>query len=558
MRWYQTLRGRLLLGSLLLLVILFGIYSYFSVHFLADQMMSQVLESANRVSDFIKSSTHYSMLQNRKEDVYQIITTIGKQAGVEGIRIYNKRGEITFSTDQSEAGRVVDLKAEACYGCHDREKPLASVPAGNRTRIYTAPDGKRILGLINPIRNEPACSNAGCHSHPEERTVLGVLDVRMTLDKVDASIEKAQWQIVIVAIALVLLVAIGSVAFLSYTVLRPVKKLMRGTQAISAGNLDYQIEMNAKDEIGQLASSFNRMTHSLQQAEKENQEWAATLEQRVKEKTEELKEIHQHILQIEKMASLGRLSATVAHELNNPLEGILTYAKLIGRRLRKLVTKTDEVKQMIGDIELVQQETERCGTIVKNLLLFSKKQVGEFVLVPVTQIVQKARQLVQHHLEISNVQFEATFPERDVMLLCDENQIEQALVALFVNGAEAMPDGGKLSVVVTQARADDDVEITVEDTGVGIPPEDLEHVFEPFYTTKKNGQGVGLGLSVVYGIVERHGGTITVTSRVGKGTRFMLRFSRPTSRTQQSEARDSGDAREDSLERQHTSPRGTV
>jgi two-component system NtrC family sensor kinase len=450
MRWYQTLRGRLLVGSLLFLVILFGIYSYFSVHFFTDQMMSQVLESANRVSDFIKSSTHYSMLQNRKEDVYQIITTIGKQPGVEGIRIYNKRGEITFSTDKSEQGRVVDLKAEACYGCHDQARPLNSVPAGNRTRIYTGPDGRRILGLINPIRNEPACSSAGCHSHPEERTVLGVLDVRMTLDKVDASIEKAQWQIVIVAIALVLLVAIGSVAFLSHTVLRPVKKLMKGTQAISAGNLDYEIEMNAKDEIGQLASSFNRMTHSLRQAEKENRDWAATLEQRVKEKTEELKDIHQHILQIEKMASLGRLSATVAHELNNPLEGILTYAKLIGRRLRKLVNKPDEVEQTIADIELVQRETDRCGTIVKNLLLFSKKQVGEFVLVPVQQIVEKSQQLVRHHFEISNVQFEATFPEREVMLLCDENQIEQALVALFVNAAEAMPGGGQLCVGVSQ------------------------------------------------------------------------------------------------------------
>jgi two-component system NtrC family sensor kinase len=558
MRWYQTLSGRLLVGSLLLLVILFGIYSYFSVHFYTGQMMSQVLESANRVSDFIKSSTHYSMLQNRKEDVYQIIRTIGSQAGIEGIRIYNKRGEITFSTDQSERRTVVDLKAEACYGCHDQARPLESVPVGTRTRIYTGPDGRRILGLINPIRNESACSSAGCHSHPEERTVLGVLDVRMSLDRVDATIAKAQWQIVVVAVALVLLVAIGSVAFLSFTVLRPVKKLMEGTQAISSGNLEYQIKMSAKDEIGLLASSFNRMTQSLQRAEKENREWAATLEHRVREKTEELKEIHQHILQIEKMASLGRLSATVAHELNNPLEGILTYAKLIGRRLRKLVGRPDEVEQTLADIELVQRETERCGTIVKNLLLFSKKQVGEFVLVPVKQIVEKAQQLVQHHLEISNVQFEAEFPEREVMLLCDENQIEQALVALFVNAVEAMPDGGRLRVGVTQAGADSNIEILVEDTGVGIPAEDVEHVFEPFYTTKKNGQGVGLGLSVVYGIVERHGGTIMVTSQVGKGTRFTLRFSRPTSSTEQREPRSAGDSREDSSERQHTTSRGTV
>lgn len=535
MRWFETLRGRLFVGSLLLLVILFGIYSYFSVHFYTDQMMSQVLESANGVSDFIKSSTHYSMLLNRKEDVYQIINTIAKQPGIEGIRMYNKRGVITFSTDESQKGSVVDLKAEACYGCHDQQRPLESVPAGSRTRIYSGPDGRRILGLINPIRNEAQCSNAGCHSHPEERTVLGVLDVRMSLEKVDASIAKAQSQHVIVAATFIVVVGMGSIMFLSLTVLRPVRKLMLGTQAIGSGNLDYQIGIETKDEIGQLANSFNSMMQSLRRAEKENREWAGTLEERVREKTDELKKIHQQILQIEKMASLGKLSATVAHELNNPLEGILTYAKLIGRRLQKLPTKSDEVQQTIDDIELIQRETARCGTIVKNLLLFSKKQVGEFVLVPVPQIVKKARQLVQHHFEISNVQFETGFPDQEVLLLCDENQIEQALVALFVNAVEAMPDGGKLCVKVSQQSADGGVQILIEDTGVGIALEDLEHVFEPFYTTKKNAQGVGLGLSVVYGIVERHGGRITVDSTVGRGTRFTMIFPGTGSKAQQGE-----------------------
>ena len=156
MRWLRTLKGRLLLGSFLLLI-LFGIYSYFSVRFYTDQMMSQVTESANRVSDFIKSSTHYSMLLNRKDDVYEIIQTIGRQPGIISIRIFNKRGEITYSTEETEKGTVVDLKAEACYGCHDQERPLESVPAGNRMRIYTIPDGRRILGLINPIRNESQC-----------------------------------------------------------------------------------------------------------------------------------------------------------------------------------------------------------------------------------------------------------------------------------------------------------------------------------------------------------------------------------------------------------------
>jgi len=273
---------------------------------------------------------------------------------------------------------------------------------------------------------------------------------------------------------------------------------------------------------------------SLQRAEQENREWASTLEQRVKEKTEELKRIHQQMLQIEKIASLGKLSATVAHELNNPLEGVLTYAKLIGRRLSKLPSISSDIQETIDDIELIRRETERCGSIVNNLLLFSKKQVGEIVLIPVGQIVEKARQIVQHHFEISDVRFEASLPKEEVQMLCDENQIQQALVALFVNAVEAMPGGGKLRVSVTRADADADVSIEVEDTGIGIASDDIDHVFEPFYSTKKNAQGVGLGLSVVYGIVERHGGRISVESAVGKGTRFVMRFPGTGSRGQQS------------------------
>ncbi|HEY6952854.1 MAG TPA: HAMP domain-containing sensor histidine kinase [Bacteroidota bacterium] len=524
MRWIQTLRGRLLVGSSIFLLIIFSLFSYFSVRFYTDHVMAQVMASAQNLSEVIKSSTHYSMLRNQKEDVYQIINTIGTLHGVEGIRIYNKRGEITFSTDQPEKGTVVDLNAEACYGCHDQAKPLEVVPAGSRIRIYSAQGGKRILGLINPIRNEPQCSDAGCHSHPTERTVLGVLDVRMSLEEVDASITRAQTQFISVAVVMILLAAILSVLFLSYTVVWPVRKLIAGTQEISSGNLEYSILIDTKDEIGRLAASFNEMTQSLRKAETQNKQWSQTLEQRVQEKTDELKKIHEQIVQIEKMASLGKLSATVAHELNNPLEGVLTYAKLIARRIMKVGATTAEERETLEDIELIRRETERCGNIVKNLLLFSKKQVVEFGLTPVGQIVEKAERLMKHHFDISNVRFSVVRPAKETTLLCDENQIQQALVALFVNAVEAMPEGGELRVRISDSDEAGSISIEVSDTGVGIPKEDISRVFEPFFSTKRNGQGVGLGLSVVYGIIDRHGGRISVDSEIGKGTTFRLEF----------------------------------
>ncbi len=523
MRFLKTFTFRVLIGSCLLLFALFAIYSIVAIRVQTDQMMAQVFDSVTRVSDLIKNSTHYSMLLNRREDVFQIIKTIGREPGVDGIRIYNKRGEIMFSTNKAEEGTVVDMHGEACYGCHNSAEPLQSLPITNRSRVYRTSRGHRIIALINPIRNEVSCSNADCHAHPADRTVLGVLDVRMSLDKVDANISQAQIKFILYALLVTLMVAIGSGLFLYYAVHRPVRRLMEGTRQIARGNLAYHIPALSQDELSQLARSFNAMTDSLRGAQEENQQWADTLERRVQQKTVELQQIHDRMLQIEKMASLGKLSATVAHELNNPLEGILTYGKLIAKRLRRDPNRSEAANQTLEEIELIVHEVQRCGNIVKNLLLFSKKQVGEFGLAPIQPIVDRALLLMQHHLKISNVTFEADYHTADTTFMCDENQIQQALVALIVNAVEAMQSGGSIKLTVTR-DSNGDLRVRLADSGSGIAPEDLPHVFEPFYSTKKEGQGVGLGLSVVYGIVERHGGSIAVESEPGKGTAFILTF----------------------------------
>jgi two-component system NtrC family sensor kinase len=537
MPYFQTLTVRALIGSFLLLIVLFGLYTYIAEIFHTDQMMAQVLDSASRISDIIKKSTRYSMLQGRNPDAYEIMKTIGEEPGVEGIRIYNKVGVIMFSTNKAEEGTRVDTKEEQCTVCHAGGTPLQSVPTKDRFRYYSpAAEQYRVLGLINPIRNESACSNGSCHAHPSDKTVLGVLDVRMSLQKVDADIKEARERFALYAVIGTAIVMIASGLYLFATVHRPVKRLREGTRQISKGNLDFRIPLASKDEIGALAQAFNEMTQSLQRAEQENRLWSQTLEKRVEEKTAELKQIHDQILQIEKMASLGRLSATVAHELNNPLEGILNYTKLISRRLKK-AEATPVTTSTLEDLELIISEVQRCGNIVKNMLLFSKRQVGEFDMVPVATIVDKAVRLMQHHFKISNVTFRSEIADPNAALLCDENQIEQALVALFVNAVEAMPQGGDLKLTVGK-DASGGIRMEIADTGAGITAEDLPHLFEPFFTTKKEGKGVGLGLSVVYGILERHEGTVSVQSEPGRGTSFTLTFPPAAMRRPSVEAKD--------------------
>ncbi len=406
MRVWHTLTFRVLAGSCVLLFTLFGLYSYFAIRLHTGQMMVHVLDSAARFSDVIRNSTRYSMLLNRRGDVYQIISTIAREPGVEGIRIYNKRGEIMFSTAKGEGGTVVDMHAEACYACHNSAEPLRSLPAGSRSRIYTTPRQTRVVGLINPIRNERSCSEASCHAHPGGTTVLGVLDVRMSLEQVDAGIAAARRRLILYGAVMAVTVAIGSGLFLFFAVHRPVKILIEGTRQVSSGNLEHRISISARDDLGQLAGSFNEMTRNLERVEAENRHWSETLERRVEEKTLELKRAHLQILQVEKMASLGKLSATVAHELNNPLEGILTYGKVMAKRLRRCENPPDAVKQTIEELDLVIHEVQRCGNIVRNLLLFSRKQVGEMGPVPIESVVRRVVSLMQHHFRISNVRFE--------------------------------------------------------------------------------------------------------------------------------------------------------
>ena len=532
MRFANTVAFRLFLLIVSVQTIILLALTYASVRLQESSLMEHVVASAGRVSDLISRSTQHSMLLNRKEDVLNIISSVGGEPGIEGIRIYNKQGEVIFGTVPADLNTKVDMNAEACVSCHTSaglESPQRS--GGVLSRIFTKPNGERVLGLITPIRNEPQCSNAGCHAHPPEKTILGVLDVKMSLAQVDQRIQESRNGFLGLSAAAVLLVGLVSGGFIWFVVRRPVHKLAAGMQMVTSGNLDHRLEAKASDELGQLALTFNDMTEELRRARSELTAWSDTLEQKVKEKTADLERAHKQMMQVEKMASLGNLASSVAHELNNPLEGILTFARLLIKRLGKSTLPPPEAQPYCDDLRLVADEAQRCGNIVKNLLVFARQKGMSCQPVRLGTIMDRCVMLVRHHAEMHDVEIRTSRTDDDTVD-CDAGQIQQVLLALMMNAVEAMspaPDraqGGVLTLTAVASGPSDPLVLVIADSGMGMSEETKAHIFEPFFTTKSEGKGVGLGLAIAYGIIEKHHGTIDVESAVGRGTTFTLTLPR--------------------------------
>jgi len=500
----------------------FTLFGYLNLRLERQHSEEMVLESADRISDLIQRSTHYQMMRNDREALYQVITTIGNEPGIRRIRIFNEEGRISFSTDPEEVNTLVDKRAEACYACHAQEAPLTRLDRPDRARIFTDAQGRRVLGVIRPIENQPACSNSGCHAHPAGRRILGVIDTDLSLASVDAKLAEHQTSLVGFLGLVVVLISLLSVLFIWAVVHKPVRELIAGTEKVARGDLDYRLPVRSGDELGKLAASFNKMTADLAQAHAELTAWTQTLEDRVEQKTEELQRAMTILIASEKMAALGKLAATVAHEVNNPLSGILTYARLSLKILEKNDLSPAARAEMIEQLGIITRESRRCGEILRNLLTFARQAPPHREPQQLHTLLERALTLVHHQLELQGVELEKRLGEDLPLVACDAGQIQQVVLSLLVNATEAMPHGGQLEVASEFDSQAGVVRVRVRDNGVGIAPEVLPHIFEPFFTTKESQQRTGLGLAVARSIAEQHGGAIAARSTPGEGTEFVL------------------------------------
>ncbi|MFP3869500.1 MAG: PAS domain S-box protein [Syntrophobacteria bacterium] len=949
----RSLNAKLILAMFLALGLTMLIFALVSIRYEKRVLTRQVVESANQFSETVKNSTRHDMLRNEWANVQSILEAVAAQEGVRKVRIFSKHGEILLSTDSSEMGTVVDKQAEACYACHARETPLRRLSMESRSRIFREASSQRVLGIINPIYNEPACFNAACHVHPREQEVLGVLDIDMSLAGVDRKIHKQVASISLLTLCLFLCLSATLYLCLLFLVLRPVRRLTEQAEQMAKGDYDALVNVSSVDELGQLATSFNNLSTNLKQRtmdlikkrkdyqalissvsnyvvainrnfeiimtnerfkrefgsqpedicyrvwknrdrkcencvveksfhdgeshtseetvvfrdgrqgrveihstpvknewgeiiyvletatdltekrklEEEVHQMAGRLEERVAERlmdlqaseekyrtifercqdmilltdpqgrlvdinpsgvkmlgyrvkedllvmdtvaepfedpsdlvrfrqqlqengtvknlearlrtrqgetldvllsgnlisdergqvvgyeaiirditlrtqiinemrrnSEQLSALHQisltssslelnealdntietilSVLQVdsarmylmdeegqnlylagarglskrfteqphvqlralgegllgrvaqqgetvivenlnqvgtpymdavqeeglqsvayiplhskgrtlgvlcvsshfsqsfsgqqvefltsignqiglavenanlyektrkaleevrgaqeqvvrsEKLASLGKLAATIAHEINNPIAVVLTYIRLMFKLINQQRFTPERLEDINRYLTTMESETSRCGDIVKNLLAFARQSQVDMKANSIREIIDKTLLLISHDLKLRGTEVVKQLEEDLPFIQCDFKQIQQAFLNVLSNAGEAMQGGGVLTVQAYRATEKGFVEVAITDSGCGIPQQHMKDIFEPFFTTKEEGKGVGLGLAVVYGIITRHRGTIEVESppvgaREGSGTCFRIRL----------------------------------
>ena len=521
----KTLKFKVGLYLAIALTVTLLLFTLLVVRYERDGLLREATSRVTQLSEMITRSTRFAMLQNQPDYVHRIIADVGSHKSIDRIRIFSKEGQIIDSTYAPEIGLKVDQKAEGCIRCHQTSRPLQQITGSEKARIFSAPGGKRLLGSMEVIRNEPSCNTAACHQHTRDQSVLGVLDIVYSLDEIDRTLRGNVIIIGALSLGFVIFALLAINFFVWRLIHVPLRDLETGARRLSSGNLEQPIPVRSEDEFGELAASFNSMTAALRNSQQELREWGRTLEEKVEKRTRELRVAEAEAARGEKLASVGLLAAGIAHELNNPLTGILTFSHLIREKM-------PDGSPDAEDLDLVIRETKRCAAIIRRLLDFAREKTPEKKFADLNQIIEDTVRIVERPANLRDIEITMDLDRDLPPAWVDADLIKQVIMNMLVNAQHAIEEKG--SITIRSGRAPvamspepgakpvPMVELSIIDTGCGIPEKNLKRIFDPFFTSKALGKGTGLGLSVSHGIVSAHGGSIKVESTVGEGSTFRV------------------------------------
>jgi two-component system, NtrC family, sensor kinase len=461
--------------------------TWLSLRWQRSSQMEEVQRGLLLTGDALNSSLRYGMMLNRRDLILDSIEWVARDARIKQILIINHRGQITMSSRSEDLHRRVGRGSAGCTICHvepNRTVTPAIFTPGARTLVEDS-----TMRAFTPVLAEPGCFNGACHQQEARSKVLGVIDISLSLENMQADLNR--WRIRLVGLSIAA-AALGGILIwfsLAQRFRRPMRDVLSGIRRVASGDLKHRIPTRTSDEFGELAWSFNTMG-------------------------EQLAAIQQRLIQSERLISMGKLAAGVAHEINNPLTGILAYAE----DLKEDAEPSDPRRK---DYEVIVHEALRCRQIVHSLLDFARQDASSFVRVHAGDLIEKALNVFARQAAFRNIAFERRIEDGLPAIEADPTQIEQVLVNLIVNAQQAMPDGGTIVLAADRSNEGNKVEFLVKDQGHGISKEIRSRIFDPFFSTK-GGETDGLGLAVCFGIVHRHGGTIDFHSEPGSGTTFRV------------------------------------
>lgn len=505
----DSLAGRLIITIGTLMTVGSLIFGYVFIKYEEKILLGNLTNYASLSADLIKNGIHCGMLSAQRETIQKTIEAISREKDISAIRVIEPGGRVAYSNKRPEIGRSVK-----------DSDILKGLTGENNKYLFTTDEaGARILKFRSPILNESSCHTAACHFHSGETKVLGVLETDFSTSSVDSAIMQNRIATIVVGGMFVISISVILCIIIYKFVSKPVALLEGGMKSLAKGDFEHRIDINTRDEMGLLATSFTDMAQEIKQYREKMENWTKSLEEEVRKKTGEIIRAQDQLINAEKLASLGRMSAGVAHELNSPLTGIVTFAHLMLKRM------PPENTQEIEDLKVIIDQAERCTKIIRGLLGFSRKTASEKATVNMNTLIEGALSMVKNQAKFYNITFDEWLSDNLPDIVVDPNQIQQVFLNLLINAADAMEEKGTITI---KSRLVEDggrfIELEFTDSGPGIPAEHLGRVFEPFFTTKPAGKGTGLGLSVSYGIIKKHEGQILVKSDKGKGASFLIRL----------------------------------
>lgn len=493
-----------------------------------EYMKSVIRENGNNLGYIVEGALYRSMLENDRTSLQGTLDIINRMSGIDDVNMYDSQNNLVYTSISND---TTNHSNPDCKSCHQNfasmfsvnERSYRIIDADSECIMNPNKNNSRHLLIKSPILNDKSCYTSACHAHSKDEEVLGSLIIKMPLNGLDSALKKSTTDYTLLAALMTFILLLFLIFFTNKKIKNPLNNIIRASEAVAKGDTSTRLEIkpNQLSDMRMVSYAFNGMLDNLQTANLELQNWSQQLEYKVQKKSEELGQAQNELINIERIASLGKLSLSVAHEINNPLSGILIYTKLISKQLSNQEIDPAKKEPMLKHLKLIENETKRCGDIVKGLLDFSRKDQNGFEPKHLHEILCETAELMSHPMKVANINFITDFSAKADLINCSPNQIKQVCIAILVNASEAVSDNGEV-VFRTLNPDPENIRIEITDNGVGISPEDISHIFEPFFSTKEKESGIGLGLAIVHGIVQSHKGKTDVKSELGKETTISI------------------------------------